>query len=750
MAASAVIGIVIYYGHLKSKRAAAGKAKVCFPLFRGSFFLLFFLLGMQRFAAEETFRTVQNKAVYDACAAGKEVTVQGRLSGKEPKGEQYSYYLDACYISIGHHLLPCNQILIYQNTDEHAIGQTLILTGKIELWKPAVNDGNFDAKAFYESKKVDFWVKNAVIGRVYGTKETFGELLYSFRKSVRGVYTSYMKEEDAGVLAAMTLGDKSMLDADVKKMYQKAGISHILAISGLHISVIGMGLYRMLRKMKFSFLTAGILSFFVLAGYGMMSGLCVSTVRAVLMFGVMLFGEWIGRSYDSLSALSLAAVILLWENPYLLWYAGFVLSFAAVLGITAIGQTLLKIKKPYFSVSKNFLVSFSIQMATVPVTAYYFYEVPLWSMFVNFLILPLMGALLLFGILGGLFGLLFPVSAKCCFFICHTILLFYEKICLFYEKLPNATLITGQPDAEKLFFFYAAAAALLFFMKRKMKRTGFVPLGILLLCIVLKNPVSGFELNVLDVGQGDGSFIHTQSGATFFFDGGSTDIAKVGIYRILPFLKAKGVKRIDYWVVSHTDADHISGLCEILEEGYEVKNLVFSQYIPEDEAYKNLTELAKMCGTDVLKMESGDVITDGTMKLKCLFPDAGYKSEDKNALSLVMRFEESGFSGIFTGDIGLSEETYLLQKGEIGQTVFYKAAHHGSKSSNSAPFLTAISPAVSVISCGEKNRYGHPGKEAVQNISESGSRIFYTMESGRIRIRMEEGTVTVDTYLTGE
>ena len=119
------------------------------------------------------------------------------------------------------------------------------------------------------------------------------------------------------------VGEKNLLDAEVKQMYQKAGISHVLAISGLHISVIGMGLYKLLRKIKCSFLTSGVIAGTVIGGYGMMSGLGTSTIRAVLMFFVLLFGQWIGRSYDTLSALGLSAIVILLDNPYLLWYAGF-------------------------------------------------------------------------------------------------------------------------------------------------------------------------------------------------------------------------------------------------------------------------------------------------------------------------------------------------------------------------------------------------------------------------------------------
>ena len=506
VAAGILFGIVWNLWHntirnCSEKDSMANARAWIYPAFRVGCFLAFFLAGIFHFAENEAFRQNYMSKLQD----GMQVTVQGKLCSKQLKNGQYSYYLDHCYLSIGQEILPCNQILFYQTSDDDSIGQTLIVTGTVELWKSASNDGNFDAKAFYESKKIDFQLKEAIVKNVYGAEDGFGEKIYRLRRKISGVYESCMSTSDAGVLSTMTLGEKNLLDAEVKQMYQKAGISHVLAISGLHISVIGMGLYKLLRKIKCSFLTSGVIAGTVIGGYGMMSGLGTSTIRAVLMFFVLLFGQWIGRSYDTLSALGLSAIVILLDNPYLLWYAGFLLSFAAVLGIVAVGQTLIKIKKPFF-------------------------------------VLPIIGILLFLGLLGGGIGLLSVRVAGVLFVPCHWILVFYEKVCRFSARLPGAAWITGQPDWQKLLLFYVVLGAVLLAMKKIKRRHGFVLIGCFMLLALLHNPVRGFELDVLDVGQGDGIYLHTKEGTNFFFDGGSTDVSKVGTYRMLPFLKAKGEK----------------------------------------------------------------------------------------------------------------------------------------------------------------------------------------------------------------
>lgn len=224
---------------------------------------------------------------------------------------------------------------------------------------------------------------------------------------------------------------------------------------------------------------------------------------------------------------------------------------------------------------------------------------------------------------------------------------------------------------------------------------------------------------------------------------------KVGTYRILPFLKAKGVRKIDFWLVSHTDNDHISGLKEILQEKYPVKHLVFAKGIMQDEAFLELTRLAEENATEIVFVQDGDILHLKSARICMAICD--YKSRgisenddrrDKNAESLVFFYEDEAFCGIFTGDIDAATERKLLtesaamRKRETGSGIdFYKAAHHGSNGSNSEEFLEALHPKTAVISCGLHNSYGHPGAEAVERMEAVGSSVFYTMKSGQIQIR---------------
>lgn len=175
---------------------------------------------------------------------------------------------------------------------------------------------------------------------------------------------------------------------------------------------------------------------------------------------------------------------------------------------------------------------------------------------------------------------------------------------------------------------------------------------------------------MLDVGQGDASFFHTGSGYTVFVDGGSTDVGKVGKYRILPFLKYHAVREVDYWMVSHTDADHISGLREILEEGYHIRHLVFAEGIVSDETLDGLLTLAEKNGSKICYLREGDILHLGGAQIEILSPLSGRTYTDKNAASMVFCYEEGAFSGIFTGDIGSDGERALAGQGRLKPVIF--------------------------------------------------------------------------------
>jgi competence protein ComEC len=340
---------------------------------------------------------------------------------------------------------------------------------------------------------------------------------------------------------------------------------------------------------------------------------------------------------------------------------------------------------------------------------------------------------------------------------CRWILNWYDTAANVCLNLPLARIIVGKPSWSRIFIYYAAIAFLtIIWTKRKEKHWIRLAGSVVILTILLTPTSREFEVDVLDVGQGDGTYICSKEGVPLFIDGGSTNVSSVGTYRILPFLKSKGIRRVSYWFVSHADADHISGLLEVIESGYTIDNLILANRTVQDDSRDNLIEVAQAAGTNVICMKTGDVLNLGGTKIICLSPAADNRYEDRNDGGLVLLYMDDQFSAMFAGDIPgevedtivaeYEQDTGLEEQKSLLDVDYYKVNHHGSKYSSGKLWLEALTPEVTTISCSSTNTYGHPHQETLERLSEAGTEIYRTDELGAIRITLEGGEISVSGY----
>lgn len=743
--------------------------------------------------------------------SGRQVCVRGTVVWKEQKSNCWQLTLS----------LPGyeNQVIVSTEDGAYPLDCVLWVKGTIKDFDRPRNEGQFNESNYYKSKQIIGQMYAEETSCVYEQKGIFAwrERLYAVRERLCQVYGETLPAQEAGILSAMAAGDKSFLDAGTRLLFQRAGISHILAISGMHISLIGMGLYGLLRRCGLPYAFCMGLTSDLLFLYGTMIGMSVSAKRAIGMFFIYMLAQCIGRGYDALSALSVLALFLLIQNPFLLHNVSFQFSFAAVFAVVTIGDVFPSEEDSgrlaRFARALGF--GLLLQLFTLPLAAYYYYELPLYALFLNLLLLPYLGAALGFGLLGGGAGLLggavrFGVAAgifrisltRILLTPCHLVLSVYLWVCGLAVKLPYATVICGRPSAAKLWIYYGLLAVMFGILRARRESSARtederpdekVPeakavsgsgglsgnlragqsAGVVLLrgmsllvsaagllFFLCYAPSGGFEIDFLDVGQGDGSMLRAANGSVCFVDGGSSDISGAGTYRILPFLKSKGIRRVDYWILSHLDEDHVSGFYEVLEAGYEVGTVVVAEALPEDEAREKLLAaleqqeipLIRVRGGDVMQLHhtGGDKAADESASIRFLSPDSKTPFSDRNGASLVCLYEDAALRALWTGDIGEEQEAWLLASGALPEIDVYKAAHHGSSYSNSEKYLEALSPRISVISCAERNRYGHPGAQAVANMETAGSRIFYTMDSGQIKVQCGEEGLLVEEFLAGQ
>ncbi|MDD2981250.1 MAG: DNA internalization-related competence protein ComEC/Rec2 [Hespellia sp.] len=676
-------------------------------------------------------------------------------------------------------------LIVYQKKEESKqlkvkIGNQMQVVGQLAFFESPGNPGQFDQKFYYQKQKIHAMVWAEKIQVTAAGVNYLREALSQVRRRWNVRLISALGEEDGGTMSAILLGEKGGLDSELKDLYQKNGIGHILAISGLHMSFIGMGLYTVLRKRGCSFMVAGMTGILLLASYTLMIGCSVSSMRAVIMYVIRMGAEMTGRVYDTATSVALsAAIVILWRPLYIL-DAGFLLSYGAITGIYLLlpfFERLLRVEEKNPKLLKWFeegiCASLSINVGLLPILLYFYFEFPLYSFVLNLFVIPLMSWVLGAGILGSiLYGI--PLLGNVVLKSCTPVLSLYEASCRKALTLPFSRMVSGQPGMWQIVAYYAILLFLLMFQnwmitREEVKETKqqcivqqrflterWMPYflwGSLLLmsCILTFRPGMAGKVSVtmLDVGQGDGLCIRGPGGGVYFIDGGSSSVSKIGKYRLEPYLKSQGIGTIDYALISHGDRDHCSGIEELLANqnmGIRIHNLVLPQKKLWDENLAQLGKLAGSYGTRVLTIETGERITEGAMTLTCIQPDESYEGEIGNASSVVLGLQMGSFDMLCTGDVEGRGEELLTEQVKGRRYEVLKVAHHGSKNSSSAAFLQGVQPDYALISAGRDNRYGHPHTQTIERLEAAGSKLVSTVESGAIQVTSDGKTMKIEVY----
>lgn len=686
----------------------------------------------------------------------------------------------------------CGNIIAYfQSEPDLKIGNKIYLKGKFQQFEVARNKGNFDSKKYYLS--IGITTKIAV-KEYYVSDDNYDFLrdkLCTLREYVVGMFSKlcdtngkdkWLYGNKAGIFSAILMGDKTELDQEIKDLYSLSGIAHILAISGLHISLIGMFLYSLLRK-RFSFATSSALTIAVVTLFAITSGMGIATIRAFVMFVLKLIGEILGRKYDYITAISLSALILLADNPFIIINSGFQMSFCAMITITIIWPKVVYLINIKSKIANSIVLSLCIGIFMNPVIAYNYFQLPTYSFMLNIIVVPLLGIVVISAIAGSGMGFLSILMGKTALTPGCLILEVYTFLCENVLKIPGAVIVVGKPTIKIIVLYYMVIVFFLFcftlvrknyekdcnikemidengkkvissqiILKKQRKfdfkiRLAVMGISILSGFFIYYTPSKGLDIQFMDVGQGDGIFIKADDGTTIIIDGGSSDVKNVAKYRMIPCIKASGTGVIDYAVITHADKDHISGIEEILnmntENGLTIRNLVMPHVSYEDEAYDELLTAAKTKGIQVLYIKEGDTMKLGKVEIKCIHPDGKYISDNRNDYSTVLSLKYENFSALFTGDIPAEIEKSIINKIDNNYTIL-KVAHHGSKYSSDMEFLKKVMPAYSVISVGGDNSYGHPGTETINKLKSLNSKILRTDLSGEIEIFSKENNMEID------
>ena len=710
--------------------------------------------------------------------SGTRITVSGDVTEREEFEQSVRITLKEC-VCHSRGRRPRGRLLrgkiLVQLAKDSAVfpGDRCTVSGVRRDFQKAGNPGQFDVFRWRTSDGYLFELKDAAVKRT----ERFHHVTYAgycIRSKLQSILESILpSQEDAAAASAVFLGRRSALPDELKTMYQRAGISHILAISGLHIGILAMGTWRVLRKRGAGFGLCTCCSMAVLTGFLFLTGLSVSSLRACVMFAVWCGAQAAGRGHDPLTGLALAGSAAGCLNPSCLTGSAFMLSFGCLLSLLCLMPVIREaVPKPAAVLAPGI----SIFLGTAPIIAGTYYQLSPWSMIINLLVIPLMPFLFLSGMAGMAAGFFYTGAG--CFLAapCHYILVLIRFLCGLHSRLPVSGIITGAPSAGQITAYYgilAGTCVLILrhsseayrnkrrgrrgkkhkYSKKAVRRRNVVLLtaGSLAALLALSfHARPALRLSFLDVGQGDCALIESGS-FTALIDCGSSTVDQIWERRVRQTLLYRGISQLDAVFLTHGDMDHVNGIQEYLEEAetdpVAISSLVLSGVAGQDEILAHLMQACEEKGIGSRILCPGDECRYGQLSLKCLFPDEDFSSAERNESSLVLELKYGAFSCLYTGDLeGEGEERLLTQVQADAPVSLLKVAHHGSGHSTSEAFLKRFRPEVGIVSCGEGNVYHHPHQVLLERLKECGCAVRRTDREGAITVSVGKNGFRIDSF----
>lgn len=644
-------------------------------------------------------------------------------------------------------------LLFVPRYPEYAYGDVLSVSGEPET-PPLL--GDFDYAGYLANRGIHSTMLYPEI-EVLDTGRGSSVLawVYSLRDSLADSLAAALPEPQASLAQGMVLGMRGGIPPDVRQDFARSGTSHLLAISGLHLSIIAgllVGLGARLFGRRYHIHAWLALALIWL--YALLTGLQPPILRAAIMVSLFLAAEMLGRQRSSVTALSFAAALMVAVNPRILWDAAFQLSFLAMLGLLLLSprlQTLAARVVPASTegtapgalaryVADTGAITMGVLLAVWPVIAYHFGIVSLVAPLATLLALPALPAVIITGGGTAILGAVLPAAAQVVGWLAWLPASYLQAVVGGLASLPAAAIemTMGAPLVLAYYTAFGVAGVTLVWAARGRRRPR-VPTAVegllsglparwvlpplaataLLACIaVAMAPDDNLHVSFLDVGQGDAVLIQTAQGHDILVDGGPDHAAVTRVLgRKMPFWD----RRIDMLVLTHPHSDHLAGLIEVLRR-YRVQRVLQPAAEYESPMYDEWLRLVEEKGVAVSTAREGLRITSGDgLIIEVLGPDRGLLQHraDADDLATVLRVRRGRVSFLLTADIGREAEAALAtRRTTLGSTVL-KVGHHGSATSTSPAFLATVEPVAAVISVGGDNRFGHPDEEVTARLDDA-------------------------------
>ena len=620
-------------------------------------------------------------------------------------------------------------------------GDSLYIEGEFKQPEEARNYKGYNYKQYLKTKKI---IGTVELEKVKILKSSNGSFIHNIQKYIRDTINGTLTDEEGNLLLAILLGDKDKLSEDIQESFKTSNLSHMLAVSGAHVSYIILGLTYVLQNSIIGKKNGKIVCIIFLLAFMAITNFTPSVTRACIMAILTLFSSIIYRKSDVYTNISVAALITLIFNPYSLLDLGFQLSYGGTIGIIIFIKRIQEKKsnsKVINYIKQMALVSIYANIIIIPIMMYHFNTVSFTFIISNIMASPIVGIIVITGFLFIIASITVkPLTRLIAIFI-KPILSILIKISQICSKLPFSNILVVTPYMFNVISYYAI---ILYCIKSKKNNKCKIIICLLIVLILINFIIYIFPQKLriffIDVGQWDSTLIITPDKKTVLIDGGGSDSFDVGEKVLLPYLLDRRILKVDYVLISHFDTDHCGGILTIMEK-VKVKNIIISEQAEHSENYERFKKLMIHKKIRLIEVKKGDKIKIGRYsEFKILFPTSRLLSENPlNNNSIVAQFNYNNFKMLFTGDIEKLAEQQILktEKAEIRADIL-KVAHHGSKTSSIPEFIKAVRPKIALIGVGKNNTFGHPNQQTIKNLENIKCRIYRTDLQGEIIIKIDQ------------
>lgn len=640
-------------------------------------------------------------------------------------------------------------------------GEYVTVKGKLVRPKYGTNPYEFSYASFLKNKNVfsRIYVQSGNYKVTEEPKQLHWKFLYKLNKlrtKIIGYHKQNLKSPETELLGGIVFGDDAVNPTpEMENSFRTSGLTHIIAASGMNVSMI-LGMWMFLTRIfglnfKFSVLS-GMLAVIC---YTCMTGFGPPIMRATLMLMFICVGKLFDKEADTMRLLFFVAFVMMLFSPAIIKDIGFQLSFSVTAGIMLFCPILSeKIKNKILNAGVMLIfVPFVAQLFATPIQMYYFNSFSPYSVLANIAVVPVLSVVGFAGFLSSVLAVI-PQIATVVVKIFDKFLFFpltyIVHVADFFSKMPNALITVPRPSLWSILFYYAFLVNLSFLFTLKNKRKLFLTVGtsLIILFSLTFIPISNnkYEFIFFDVGNADSAIITTPDNKHVLIDTGKAPYKNFACSAqkvILQYCKNKGIRKLDYLILSHYDADHAGGAAILLNE-LKVDNLVVVNTTDESKIARKIIKTAQEKNVNVIIPKPEEILyKDANMSFDAYFA----KSTDENEASMINVFKVYGKNVVFAGDV--SGEVLKNYKNLPKNIEVLKVPHHGAKHTIDAELCSSVKINNAVISTGI-NVYGHPNAKTLEALKKCGTKTFRTDKNGAVKFVVKRDKTNIYTYNTNK